>query len=201
MQTYVGLSINNRHWRPRGGWTIKKKFLDILFMFRGLISCWQKRGKWEPLVHSFVRSCLGFLLSESSPSRDFRHAGVGVMPSAQHPRLLTSWTCKGTKLYKINACFCDANNTKNYITVSMFSAVSCCWVLYWTASSVCWIVVCKKYDMLFTGCFCTAALFRGQMATTFVVTESREKQKLQRSLPLQAPQLLPGWVPCCDLAN
>lgn len=56
--------------------------------------------------------------------QDFRCAGVGVMPSAQHPRLLTSWTCKGTKLYKINAGFCEVNNTKNYITVSMFLAVN-----------------------------------------------------------------------------
>lgn len=124
MQTYVGLLINNGHWRPREGWTItKKKFLDILLVFRGLIYCWQKRGKWEPLVHIIVRFLLGFLLSESSPSRDSRHAGVEVVPSAQHPRLLTYWTCKGHKLCKINACFCDVKNTNNYITVSMFLAV------------------------------------------------------------------------------
>lgn len=160
MQTHVGLSINSDCWRLRGGWTIKKKFLDILFMFRGLISCWQRRGKWEPLIHMFVRFLLGFLLSESSPSRDFRHAGVGMMPSAQHPSLLTSWIFKGTKLYKINACFCDVNNTKNYITVSMFLAV------HLLLSSVlncilCWIVFCKKCNILFTGCFSTAALFWG----------------------------------------
>lgn len=122
MQTYVGLSINNDHWRRVDNKKIKN-FLDILFVFRGLIYCWQKRGKWEPLVHMIVRFIFGFLLSESSPHRDFRLAGVGVMPSDLHPRLLTSWTCKSTKLYKINACFCDVNNTKNYITGSMFLAV------------------------------------------------------------------------------
>lgn len=145
MQTYVGLSINNDDWKPREGQTITiKKFLDILFVFRGLIYCWQKRGKWEPLVHIIVRFLFGFLLSESPPSRGFRHAGVGVVPSAQHQGLLISWTCKGHKLYKINACFCDIKNTKNYITASMFLAVHL--LLSSVLNCIFWLLNCSLQE-------------------------------------------------------
>lgn len=210
MQTYVGPSVNNDHWRPREGWTITKKnsFLDILLVFTHLIYCWRQRGKWEPLVCMIVRFLLIFLLSFSPhhpefPSMQYR---VGVVLSVLCSRSPTYWTYKGRKWYKIDACFyyVRIQIITLYYSVHVLACPSTSWsnrVRYWTASSVCRIIFCKPCNMLFTGCFFTVALFWGQLATMCVVIDHREKWKLKRSLSLPAPQFLSGWVPYCDLTN
>lgn len=178
--------------QEKGGQLKKNSFLDILLVFRGLTYCWQQRGKWEPLVCMFVRFLLVFLLALSlhHPESPSMHYHVGVAPSVQHPR--SYWTCKGHKLYKINACVCDVKNTNHYF----ISQYPCSWlsiyrVLYWIASSVCWIIFCKQ---------CKHVAFL-QLATMCMAIDHREKWKLMRSLFLQAPQFWNGWIPCCDLAN
>lgn len=68
----------------------KNSFLDILLVFRGLIYCWQQRGKWEPLVCMIVRFLLIFLFSLSPHHPEFlsMQYHVGVVPSVQRPKSL-----------------------------------------------------------------------------------------------------------------
>lgn len=167
--------------QEKGGQLQKNSFLDILFVFRGLIYCWQQICKWELLVCMIVRFLLIFLLSLSPHHSEFpsMQYHVGAVPSVQCPRSLTYWNCKHHKLYKLNVFVMSRIQVFTlYYSIHVLGCISASWsnrVLYWTASSVCWIIFCKQCNMLSTGCFFTVALFCSWLATVCMIIDHREK--------------------------